>query len=210
MQITWSVLANRIICFLQSTSFRLLCKNQSFSTTKIFPRDHTSHRGLDINVNGIYILRGWIRYEHWIECPLETSRTTKHYATEELRGGLSIGSLIMSRDSVGRTAEVIFFIEEWKPMPFTTQQYKHTEKYFRDLIKSNRNQIVFIIFRLICNQTNSDRLLFQINRKLVNIVWFWFDLIRFLCMCGPVHSTLYSTRLREKFLTIKKRLNCAF
>ena len=27
----------------------------------------------------------------------------------------------------------------------------HTEKYFRNLIKSTRNQIVFIIFRLIWN-----------------------------------------------------------
>ena len=29
----------------------------------------------------------------------------------------------------------------------------HTEKYFPNLIKSNRNQIVFTIFRLISNQT---------------------------------------------------------
>ena len=30
----------------------------------------------------------------------------------------------------------------------------HTEKYFRNLIKSNRNQIVFTIFRLIGIQTD--------------------------------------------------------
>ena len=30
----------------------------------------------------------------------------------------------------------------------------HAEKSFRNLIKSNRNQFVFTIFRLICNQTD--------------------------------------------------------
>ena len=39
----------------------------------------------------------------------------------------------------------------------------HTEKYFRNHIKSNQNQIVFDIFRLIWNQTVV-HLLFQVNR----------------------------------------------
>ena len=30
----------------------------------------------------------------------------------------------------------------------------HTEKYFRNIIKSTRNQIVFTIFRLIWNRTD--------------------------------------------------------
>ena len=54
----------------------------------------------------------------------------------------------------------------------------HTEKSFRNIIKSNRNQIVFTIFWLIWNQTEV-RLLFQINRKMVNTIWFRVDLIRF-------------------------------
>ena len=41
------------------------------------------------------------------------------------------------------------------------------EKSFRNLIISIRNQIVFTIFRLIWNETDV-RLLFQINRKMVN------------------------------------------
>ena len=53
----------------------------------------------------------------------------------------------------------------------------HTEKYFRNLIKSNWNQIVFTIFQLICNQTTSVWL--QANGKMVNTIWFQFDLIRF-------------------------------
>ena len=34
----------------------------------------------------------------------------------------------------------------------------HTEKYFRNLIKSNRNQIIFTILRLIWKQTDTVRL----------------------------------------------------
>ena len=54
-----------------------------------------------------------------------------------------------------------------------------TEKYFRNLIKSNRNQIVFIILRFIWNQTDTVRLLFQINRCMVNETSFRFHSIRF-------------------------------
>ena len=44
---------------------------------------------------------------------------------------------------------------------------------FRNLIKLKQNQIVFIIFRLIWN------VWFQINRKMINTIWFRNDLIRF-------------------------------
>ena len=37
--------------------------------------------------------------------------------------------------------------------------YLHTEKSFRNIIKSNRIKIVFTIFRLIWNQTDSVRFL---------------------------------------------------
>jgi len=51
-----------------------------------------------------------------------------------------------------------------------------TEKYFRNLNKSNRNQIVITMYRLIC------------NRKMKNTIWFRFDLIRF----RKVFSVYYS------------------
>ena len=60
----------------------------------------------------------------------------------------------------------------------------HTEKSFRNLIKSNRTRIVFTNFRLIWHQT--DFVWCYINRKMVFIIWFRFDLIRCLC----VHATL--------------------
>ena len=53
----------------------------------------------------------------------------------------------------------------------------HTEKYFWNFIKSNRNQIVFTIFRLNWNSKRSVR--FKINQKMVNTIWFRFDLIKF-------------------------------
>ena len=64
------------------------------------------------------------------------------------------------------------------------------EKTFRNLVKSDRSQIVFTIFRLICNSKrtpiftifrliwNSKRT-FPINRKMVNTIWFRFQLTRF-------------------------------
>ena len=56
-----------------------------------------------------------------------------------------------------------------------------TEEYFRILIKSNWNQTVFIIIRLIGTKRTS--VWFHINRKMVNTIWFLFDLIRFRKLC---------------------------
>ena len=64
-------------------------------------------------------------------------------------------------------------------LSFESNCNQHTEKYFQSLIKSNRNQIVFTMHRLIWKQTDTVRLLFQINRKMVNTIWFRFDLIGF-------------------------------
>ena len=41
-----------------------------------------------------------------------------------------------------------------KSDPTALPIYLHMEKYFRKLIKSNRNQIVYTIFQLIWNQTD--------------------------------------------------------
>ena len=46
----------------------------------------------------------------------------------------------------------------------------HTEISFRNLIKSTRNQIVYTIFRLIWIQTDTFRLPFQMNLKMVNTI----------------------------------------
>ena len=51
----------------------------------------------------------------------------------------------------------------------------HTEKSFRNLIKSNRNQIVFTIFRFIWNSKQTS-IWIQINLTIVNTIWFRFDL----------------------------------
>ena len=64
----------------------------------------------------------------------------------------------------------------------------HTEKSFRNLIISNRNQSGFTIFRLIWNQTDTIRLLFWVYGKMINTIWFRFDLIRSrndFSVCGP-------------------------
>ena len=55
----------------------------------------------------------------------------------------------------------------------------YAEKYFPNCIKSNRNQIIFTMHRLIWNTNGHVRLLFQINRRMVNTIWVRFDLIRF-------------------------------
>ena len=59
----------------------------------------------------------------------------------------------------------------------------HTEKYFRNLIKSTRNQIVFTILRLIWNQTDVRLVLNQSENGEYNLILGWFNKIpkRFLC-----------------------------
>ena len=69
-----------------------------------------------------------------------------------------------------------------------------SEIYFRNLIKSNRNQIVFTKHQCIWNikrtvsvfcsksKTKRTSIWFQINRCMVNKIWFRVDLIRFLCV----------------------------
>ena len=54
----------------------------------------------------------------------------------------------------------------------------YREHSFRNLIKATRNLIVFTIFRLIWNQTDTS-VWIQINEKMVNTIWFRVDLTRF-------------------------------
>jgi len=76
----------------------------------------------------------------------------------------------------------------------------HTEKYFRNLIKSNRNQIVLTIFRLFGTKRMS--VWFHINRKMVNTIWFQFDLLRFLCVYHSLAMGNYDTPLALQLLIV--------
>ena len=86
--------------------------------------------------------------------------------------------------------------------------FVHTHKYFPNRIISIRNQIVFIVHRLILdsNGTDSVRLLFQINRKMANTIWFAFDLIRFakdFSVCDNLVNTyIYSLRNTYKHIPL--------
>ena len=56
----------------------------------------------------------------------------------------------------GKTVTTIMYRIEFKrklKYSFVSVEFAHTEKSIRNLIKSNRNHIAFIIFRLIWNQT---------------------------------------------------------
>ena len=84
----------------------------------------------------------------------------------------------------------------------------HTE-FFRNLVKSNWNQIVLTIFRLIWIQTDV-RLLFQIYRTMGSTFGFQFDLTRFrkkmslVCTLDIREDIKNSTTVRGFF--IKKKL----
>jgi len=57
----------------------------------------------------------------------------------------------------------------------------HTEKSFRNLVKSTRNQIVFTIFRLIWNQTDVRLVQNQSEDAKYNLISGWFDKISLVC-----------------------------
>ena len=59
--------------------------------------------------------------------------------------------------------------------------YIHTEKSLRNLIKSNRNQIVFTIFRLIWIQTDVRLVLNQLGNVTYNMISGWFQKDLYVC-----------------------------
>ena len=72
---------------------------------------------------------------------------------------------------------------------------------FSDLIKSNRNLIVVTIYQLIWNQTEV-KFLFKVNLKIVNTIWFLFDLIRFgkyfsVCTTIQMINIVFHTHTRR-------------
>ena len=75
----------------------------------------------------------------------------------------------------------------------------HTKKSFRNLIKSNWNQIVVTIFRLICNQTDVHMVPNQPENGNYNLISVWFDSIRFrkkFSVCR-ISAQLRCTAVRE-------------
>ena len=55
--------------------------------------------------------------------------------------------------------------------PFLLLSTYAQRNFFKIFLNQTRNQIVFTIIRLIWIQTHNIRLLFQINRKMVNTIW---------------------------------------
>ena len=74
----------------------------------------------------------------------------------------------------------------------------HTEKSFRNLIESTRNQIVFTIFLLIWNQTDVRLVPNQSENGKCNLISVWFNKIskRFLCVYG-ISTAVRRTAVRE-------------
>ena len=71
--------------------------------------------------------------------------------------------------------------------------YLHTDKSFRNFIKSIRNQIVSTIFELIRNSKQTLPAWIRINRKMVNTIWFQFDLIifwRYFSVCTETFGVI--------------------
>ena len=70
----------------------------------------------------------------------------------------------------------------------------HTEKSFLNLVKSNRNQIVFTIFRLISSQTDVRLVPNQSENGNYNLISVWFNKIlkRFLCVWGGFGGAIQS------------------
>ena len=79
----------------------------------------------------------------------------------------------------------------------------HTKKPFRNLTISNRNQIAFTIHRLIWNRKGTS-VWFKISRKMLNTIWFQFDLIRIRtnfseCAGRPVWTIFTTTKFAHSF-----------
>ena len=73
--------------------------------------------------------------------------------TPAVREGPQLSGTLKPLDSV-------VMLEDFRRYPYLglydaqKRQSIHTGKYFRNLVKSNRNQIVFTLFRFIWNQTD--------------------------------------------------------
>ena len=59
----------------------------------------------------------------------------------------------------------------------------YTQKYFWNLIKSNQNQILFTIYRLICNQTDVHLVTNQVKHGKCNLISVCFSKISKIFLC---------------------------
>ena len=88
----------------------------------------------------------------------------------------------------------------------------HTQIFSKPYL-SNRNQIGFVIFRLIWNQTDAS-VWFQINRCMVNTIRFRFYLIRLPCVqYSPGKPLYYAITFINTFITLnifKKIEDCIY
>ena len=110
----------------------------------------------------------------------KTLRTMQENGTERFFKGVLNRSSIMPRDV--RLSDIRSNVCSLLP----------SEKYFPNLITSNRNQIVFTIFRLIWNQTDVRLVPNQLENSKYNLISVWFNKIWkiFLCVCPPYKSNL--------------------
>ena len=72
--------------------------------------------------------------------------------------------------------------------------WTYTEKYFQNLIKSNRNEIVFTIFRMIWNQTDVLCVPNQSENVHYNLITVWFNKISKKCLCVYANPSSQKTR----------------
>ena len=103
---------------------------------------------------------------------LRPLRSSQHYRIERLKEEL-ICYPMMVRDASLSDSKCIFLLVT-----------VHTEKSFRNLIISNRNQIAFTIFQLIWNQTDDHLVPNQAGNGKYNLISVWFNMIskKFLCV----------------------------
>ena len=79
----------------------------------------------------------------------------------------------------------------------------HTENFFRNLIKSTWNQIVFTIFRLIRNQTEVRLVPNQSENGKYNLISGWFNKISKKFLCVHVLLKLLSSKVIAIKATIR-------
>ena len=113
---------------------------------------------------------------------------------------------IINRESIN----TIKLLSIWKAVKiyFLLRQQQsrdrlHTEKSFRNLIKSTGNQIVFTVFRLTWIQTDVRLVLNQPKNGKYNLISGWFNKIpkKFLCVCTTEEKNLMSVLYFENILS---------
>ena len=100
-------------------------------------------------------------------------------------------ALVVSK-RLGRRGSIIT-VTAYLSWPIAKQQsvfshFLRTEKYFRNFIKSTRNQILFTIFRLIWNQTKVRLVPNQSVNGKYNLISGWSNKISKIFLCVQIHA----------------------